>query len=66
MTSEQAAIREAFSALCDHQSPSSTKEQKQMALVRCWQILSVAAQSVPAHPVRLNNWSNGKERELIE
>lgn len=66
MTSEQAAIQEALSALSDHQSPSATKEQKQMALVRCWQILSVAAQSAPALPARLNNWSNGKERELIE
>ena len=44
MTDKQ-VIREAFFALCDYQSPSHTKEQKEMALVRCWQILAVAVRA---------------------
>jgi NAD-dependent oxidoreductase involved in siderophore biosynthesis len=64
MTSEQAAIREAYSALCDHQSPSNTEEQKQMALVRCWQILAAAVQAPKPSPARRNNWHDGEEREL--
>jgi len=70
MTKEQAAIREAFDALCEHQSPSNSEDRKQMALVRCWQILATAVQAdktarESAHE-QLNNWSCGKERELVE
>jgi len=63
MTKVQVAIREAFDALCEHRSPSSSAERKQRALVRCWEILSDAIQNEePTGP--LNNWSYGKEKEL--
>ena len=68
MTKEQVAIREAFSALCEYQNPSNSEERKQVALVRCWQILAAAVQ--PGKSARgcaheqLNNWSYGKEEEL--
>ena len=68
MSKEQVAIREAFDALCEHQNPSSSEDRKQMALVRCWQILAAAVQADKAHLAydneRLNNWSYGKEKEL--
>jgi hypothetical protein len=63
MTKAQVAIRKAFDALCEHQSPSSSGERKRRALVRCWEILSDAIQNeAPTDP--LNNWSYGKEKEL--
>ena len=68
MTKEQMAIREAFDALCEHQNPSSSEERKQMALVRCWQVLAAAIQvGEPArNSLNLNNWSYGEEKELPE
>ena len=70
MTSEQMALREAFDALCEYQNPSSSEERKQMALVRCWQILAAAVQSgISPHEYisdRLNNWAYGKEKELYD
>ena len=65
MTDKQ-AIREAFSLLCDYQSPSLTKAQKNEALGRCWEILSVAAKvEDESAGNRSNNWVYGKEKELV-
>ena len=68
MTKEQMAIREAFDALCEYQSPSNSEERKQMALVRCWSILAAAVQADKSAREfvceRLNNFSNGKEEEM--
>ena len=64
MTSEQIAIREAFDALCEYQSPSSSDERKKMALVRCWQVLATAIQPGETSSNRLNNWRDGCEEEL--
>lgn len=64
MTKEQVAIREAFDALCEHQSPSISEDRKQMALVRCWQILAAAVQADKPSRKILNNWVNGKESDL--
>tara|TARA_B100001123_G_scaffold451191_2_gene628256 strand:- start:1149 stop:1370 length:222 start_codon:yes stop_codon:yes gene_type:complete len=70
MSRDQMAIREAFSALCEYQNPSSSEERKQMSLIRCWQILAAAVQADrPAHEYvhdQLNNWSYGKEEELYD
>jgi hypothetical protein len=64
VTKEQMAIREAFDALCEHQSPSSSEERKQMALVRCWSILAAAVQTDRPPRERLNNFIDGCEEEL--
>jgi len=64
MSKEQMAIREAFDALCEHQSPSSTETRKQLALVRCWQILAAAVQADKSPRKRLNNFVNGGEEEI--
>ena len=58
--SDKQTIREAFFALCEYQNPSLTKDQKRMALGRCWKILSSALranQSMGALP-------GGEDREL--
>ena len=64
MSKDQLAIREAFDALCEHQNPSSSEDRKQMALVRCWQILAAAVQTDKPARERLNNFRSGCEKEL--
>ena len=66
MSKEQIAIRQAFDALCDYQSPSLTNEQKNKALGRCWKILSSAVLKENSCSTGdcLNNWSYGEEKEI--
>ena len=63
MTKEQIAIREAFDALCEYQSPSISEDRREMAIVRCWQILAAVQADAPVTE-RLNNWEYGKEKEI--
>ena len=45
MKTDKEIIKEAFFALCEYQSPSLNKRQREKRLGRCWEILSEAVYS---------------------